>query len=315
MGIVAGLLALTALLPHASQWLAILAAIVLLGVPHGALDGEIARPLLKPAVGTGWFPVFALPYLALVACVLIAWRVAPLSTLAAFLAVSVVHFGLEDAGPKPLEAAVRGALPIAAPMLLHATATIHVFATVAMVQLAGPPVWLLAGAWLWAGAVVLWTARQVWLRQWRALMEPLGLVALFALLPPLTAFGIYFVAVHAPRHMIGLVADPRAPRIRSLLDAIVLSWPLTAVTILIGALLWRWFPGAPAERMLSLTIELLAALTLPHVLLDWISAAVVRRRVKPWSAPWPVAVPATARARQVGGGAGYRKQLAPGSAQ
>ncbi len=314
MNIVAGLLALTALLPHAAQWLAILAAIVLLGVPHGALDGEIARPLLKPRLGRAWFVVFALPYLALVACVLIAWRVAPLGTLAAFLAVSVAHFGLEDAGPKPLAAVVCGALPIAAPLLLHPSATLHVFATVAMVRLPGSPVWLTAGTWLWAGAALLWVGRQVWRRQWRALLEPLGLVALFAVLPPLTAFGIYFVAVHAPRHMAGLVADARAPRIRSLADAVVLSWPLTAVTILIGALLWRWFPGAPPERMLSLTIELLAALTLPHILLDGISAAVTRHSAKPRPAPWPAPAQAIVRAQRAAGDAGYRKRLAPGSA-
>ncbi len=313
MAVVAGLLALTSLLPHAAQWLTILAAIVLLGVPHGALDGEIARTLLRPRWSRAWFVVFALPYLALVACVLIAWRVAPLSTLAAFLAVSVVHFGLEDAGPKPLEAVVRGALPIAAPLLLHPAGTVHVFATVAMAQLAEPPAWLMAGACLWLGAALLWAAQRAWLRQWRVLVEPIGLVALFAVLPPLTAFGIYFVALHAPRHMGGLVGDPRAPRVRSLRDATALSLPLTAVTILIGALLWRWFPGAPPERMLSLTIQLLAALTLPHMLLDGISAAVSRHSARRRLAPWPAPVQSAVRGRLAGRHAGCRKRLAPGS--
>ena len=315
MGIVAGLLAATALLPHAAQWLAILAAIVLLGVPHGALDGEIARPLLRPQFGRAWFIVFALPYLSLVAAVLVAWRVAPLGTLAAFLAGSVLHFGVEDAGPKPLAAVVRGALPIAAPLLLHPAATAAVFATVAIVPLPGPPPWLLAAAWVWAGAGLVWLMRLLWRGQWRELREPLGLLALFTVLPPLTAFGIYFIAVHAPRHLASVVADPRVPRVRSVGDAVRRSLPLTAVTVLIGAALWRWFPGAPPERMLALTIQLLAALTLPHMLLHLIATAVARRQAEPHAAASPAPATAAARVRRALAGAGYRRHLAPGSAR
>ena len=37
------------------------AAVILLGVPYGALDGEIARPYLLPRFGRAWFIAFALP--------------------------------------------------------------------------------------------------------------------------------------------------------------------------------------------------------------------------------------------------------------
>ena len=51
-----------------------------------------------------WFGVFAVPYLGLAGLVLLAWHVAPMATLAGFLALSVLHFGEEDAGPgRPLE--------------------------------------------------------------------------------------------------------------------------------------------------------------------------------------------------------------------
>ncbi len=268
---VAALLVATGWLPSPTQSIAVLAIVVLLGVPHGALDGEIARPLLWPWFGWAWFPVFALPYLGLVAGVLMAWRLAPMATLAGFLLASVWHFGSEDAGPKPLEAIARGGLPIALPVLFQPGATAHLLGTVALLPLLEPPAWLLLGVACWCVIAACWTFRAVRQGRASALVEPGLLAVAFAALPPLTAFAIYFVCLHAPRHMATLVPDPRAPRIGSMRDAIVRSIPITVLTLLIGAGLWRWFPGAPADRFLTLTIEGLAALTLPHMLLDHLS--------------------------------------------
>ncbi|WP_246686158.1 Brp/Blh family beta-carotene 15,15'-dioxygenase [Methylobacterium sp. WL8] len=89
----------SAFLPREASWLAALSVVIVLGVPHGALDGAIAAPLLRPRYGRAWFGVFAIPYLGLSALVLLAWQLAPLAALAGFLALSVLHFGEEDAGP------------------------------------------------------------------------------------------------------------------------------------------------------------------------------------------------------------------------
>ena len=113
----------SAFFPWQTGWVVAVATIVLLGVPHGALDVEIGRTLFRPRWGWAWFPIFALPYLALVALVLIAWQVAPEAALAAFLLASVWHFGSEDAGGGGLPALARGGLPIALPVLLHPAAT------------------------------------------------------------------------------------------------------------------------------------------------------------------------------------------------
>jgi len=268
---VAALLVATGWLPSPAQSIAVLAIVVLLGVPHGALDGEIARPLLRPRFGWAWFPVFALPYLGLVAGVLIAWRFAPMATLAAFLVASVWHFGSEDAGPDLLEAIALGGVPIALPVLFQPDATAHVLGTVAMLPLLEPPTWLLLGVACWCVAAASWMFRVLRHGRPAALIEPGLLAVSFAALPPLTAFAIYFVCLHAPRHMAALAPDPRAPRVGSMRDAVVRSIPITALTLLIGAGLWRWFPGAPVDRLLTLTIEGLAALTLPHMLLDHLS--------------------------------------------
>jgi len=57
-----------------------------------------------------------------------------------------------------------------------------------------------------------------------------------------------------------------------LLIAIVLALPLTGLTLLIGAALWPFYTGALLHRLLCLTLQGLAALTLPHMLLDvWLT--------------------------------------------
>ncbi len=257
-------------LPGESRPIA-LAAIITLGVPHGALDGEAARGVLHPRFGALWFGIFALPYLSLSAFVLAAWQVAPLTTLLLFLAASVWHFGSEEAETgRPVEAFVRGGLPIAMPVLAHPAATASVFATVAAVPL---PPWLPLGLWAaslgWLAVAVTWGLEA----DRRRLLLPGVLAVMFVLLPPLPAFAIYFVCVHAPAHVAGVIRHPfRAPRVRDARSAVRLALPVTLLTAAIGAALWPFYPGAGSARLLTLTVQGLAALTLPHMALDsWLS--------------------------------------------
>lgn len=215
----------SATLPHEASWLVALAAVIVLGVPHGALDGAVAAPLLRPRYGRTWFGMFAVPYLGLSALVLLVWQVAPMTTLANFLAVSVLHFGEEDAGPgRPFEILVRGGAPIALPALLRPEETAEVFAVVARVSMPLLPEWWTVAAWLWLTLAVAWLLRQP--RRREVLIEILILAAAFRLLPPLTAFALYFVGLHAPRHMSALIRDPvRAPGIDTMGRAVVAALP------------------------------------------------------------------------------------------
>lgn len=280
----------------AAGTVAALAIVILLGVPHGALDAEIARPHLCRRFGRGWFVAFALPYLALAAAVLVAWRAAPLATLAGFLALSTWHFGAEDAGPgRPIEALARGGVSIAVPVLVHPAAFARLFGVVTATPLDGPPPWLVAAAWLWLALAAAWMARNAASRP-RTVAEMVALLALFACLPPLAAFALYFVAVHAPRRVRALLADPsRAPRVATVGEAVRRALPTTGLTLLAGAALWPLYDGPPADRLLALTVQGLAALTVPHVVLDRLTAP----RPRPAAAvnPEPTARRARARAR------------------
>ncbi len=263
-------LTLSAALSHGAQWLCALAAIIVLGVPHGALDGEAARTALRPRFGRAWFPVFSLPYLGLSALVLLAWRWTPGLTLAGFLAASVWHFGTEDTkGGNGLEVIVRGGLPVAMPTLAHPEATAAVFQTVAVTPLPQLPEWLWAAAMAWLALAVAWAGQAALRRQGRLLAVPGLLAAMFAVLPPLTAFAIYFVGVHAPTHTAALIRNPvRAPRVRDGRSAVLLALPITALTLLISAALWPFYGGAGPDRLRARTLQARAALTLPHMRRD-----------------------------------------------
>ncbi|MEE7492387.1 Brp/Blh family beta-carotene 15,15'-dioxygenase [Methylobacterium oryzae] len=265
----------SASLPRDASWLVALTAVIVLGVPHGALDGAVAAPLLRPRYGRAWFGVFAVPYLGLSALVLLAWQIVPLATLAAFLAVSALHFGGEDAGPgRPIEALARGGLPIALPALLRPEETAGIFSVVARVPLSQLPAWWSAAAWFWLALTAVWllTHRP----RLAVLAEMIVLSAAFLALPPLTAFTLYFVGLHAPRHMRALVRDPlKAPGIDTMRRAVRASLPIFALTLLLGAGLWPLYASGSSDvsaHLLTVTLQMLSALTVPHIVLDHIAA-------------------------------------------
>ncbi len=272
--LVAGpVLALLTLLPPGQRTFATLVAIIGLGVPHGALDGELARTALRPRFGPAWFGVFALPYLGLSALVLLAWHFAPTLTLAAFLTASVWHFGVEETGSNdPVSVIAAGGAPVAVAVLAHPAATAAIFATVSRTAMSQPPDWLWVASLLWLLPAAARVGRLV-----RTDYTPLLVTALLAataiLLPPLTSFAIYFVCVHAPAHILALIRDRgHGARIVDEASAIRLALPVTILTLLLGAALWPFYPGATADRLLCLTIQGLAALTLPHLLFEvWLS--------------------------------------------
>ena len=208
-----------------------LACIIALGLPHGALDVEIARQRLVGFLPRLWFPVFAIPYLMLALVVLALWQVAPYTTLCLFLAMSVWHFG-ETPGAPWWQRLMRGGAPIALPVLLQPALTAALLAGIAQVSIPVCPAWLLAASVAWLGLTIMALAfRAV---PMTVLRELALLGVLYAALPPLTALAIYFVCLHAPAHMCEVIDRRLSLRVVTMTAAWRYALPPTLLTLVIG---------------------------------------------------------------------------------
>ena len=134
-----------------------LAAIAIIGLPHGAFDGAVALALGygKTLRSMFWF---ILVYIAIAACVVVFWVAFPVLALLLFLLISMVHFGIGDSQPgewghRTIQTLAHGGLVVIAISLLHRTEVEPIFAHL----LVGDTtiVWMvLSGAAYWLAAIV-----------------------------------------------------------------------------------------------------------------------------------------------------------------
>lgn len=279
----------------------LLLSVVVLGLPHGALDH-----LVPGRLGWSWGRrpgptlLYCLAYAVLAASVLLAWRLAPLPTFWGFLAVSLLHWGqgdlhfLESAlgRRRParwsalLAILARGSLTMLVPLLAFPEYFERLARGAALAFGAPAPAGallsrgerdalLLGCAALLAGYVLdtLRAARSP-ARLGLELGETALLLALFLWVPAPLAIGAYFALWHAPRHLGRLLvlrpADAaRVARGRWLRPAARLArdlLPLTGVALVTLGVLYAVNAGRVTSTKVfaALYLALIAALTLPH---------------------------------------------------
>lgn len=315
------LLAWYALAPESAAGAAfvpLLLGMVFLGLPHGALDH-----LVPARLGAAWgrrpatLALFLAGYVGLAGFFLWLWTVAPAAAFVGFLVATVVHWGQGDvdflerflgrrrAGPVGYLAAVvlRGALPVAVPVLVQTEVAEGLFAAAAVatgavagggLDLGTPAVsWGLGIAFIGLAGVYLAGLGRAW-PGWsgRALDvgELLLLVALFAWVPAYLAIGTYFIAWHSLRHLARLLllrqADARAiasgelrgPVLRLTRDLIPTT--LLALIFLVALTAWSGPRVDGLEGFVALYLVWISALTMPHLaLVAWMDGATARRAV------------------------------------
>lgn len=261
-----------------TSWdLAAIAAILLLGVPHGGLDGVIARRAGWPPSWVGRM-VFFFTYSLVAIFVLLLWLKWPAVTLALFLAISAFHFGRSDVAHSVIYpglnrsrrfvaiAAHGGLVPIAIASLQSALVepifSILVGDSGALVLMA-----LINQMFIpWLALLVLYVGQTLSRGlSSKPLLALLALTVFAAIMPPLVTFAIYFCVWHSSGHIsrIWQSITERSQHKSALREAVlytVMAWVAMVIFFVL-------VNGALSEELMRLTFIGLAALTVPHMLL------------------------------------------------
>jgi Brp/Blh family beta-carotene 15,15'-monooxygenase len=229
-------------LPPAVRYAPFLLSVVVLGLPHGAVD-HLVPGRLREGVSLRSVAAVVGVYLLLGGAYGVWWFLAPVSAFVAFVLLTWGHWGQGDVyallafagvehlptrAERALAAFVRGGLPMGVPLVTHpeayrrvAAAVVGLFDPAATAPLA-PYVGdaarvavgggLLAATLLGAGLGARRVRRGADRRAWLVDMGEVALLwAFFALVPPILAVGLYFTAWHSLRHVGRLLAvDPTA---------------------------------------------------------------------------------------------------------
>ncbi len=241
------------------------AAMLLLGVPHGAFDVALAHR--RWDIGTPRaLTAFLALYIGLAAAFAAIWFLLPQLALPVFIAMSGAHFaGDWRSDIALLPRVVVGLALITAPALLHREPVIEIFAWLVPADVAVTTAEVMAAAAIpllqAAALIVLVTA---WSRPFAALeMAAVLLLAVFA--APLVFFVVYWCGLHSLRHVFSVQAELK-PRSLPALARLSLPYaPLAIIGVLAGALLWPHL--ALEQAVLAALFVSLAALTVPHMML------------------------------------------------
>lgn len=246
--------------------------IVMIGLPHGALDGAVAMHigLVKKLSN---LIKFMLAYISLAVFVVIVWMFFPTFSLIAFLGISLLHFGYGDAKngegiTKFAEAVAHGGLVIVGISQFHRGEVDEIFYY--LIKQDTSTIWLAMniasiGVIAAIATCLLQTSKDV---KWSSTTLELLLVGVvIAITPPLLGFSIYFCLIHSARHF---------SRIYRMIKQNVANTTIKTQAILFTVACWLAAVVAfvlfadfsdPGPTILRIIFIGLAALTVPHMIL------------------------------------------------
>lgn len=250
-----------------------LLSVVLIGLPHGAMDGAVAI-----AMGYGqsiWqMAGFIMIYIMISMLVIGVWLWLPPISLFGFLLLSVWHFGRGDSlSQLPswlrfIQAISHGGLVVFGISQCDRIAADQIFQWLVFGDTMTLWVWIDVTTWLWIPIAALYLILGIMdSRLYGRLAEWIALALGIYLLPALVAFAMYFCLIHTVRHiyrvmiMLNAMMSPRL--------VIGLTAMFTLASWIAGAVIYAILipsEGAVPASMMVVFIGL-AALTVPHSLL------------------------------------------------
>jgi Brp/Blh family beta-carotene 15,15'-monooxygenase len=271
---------------QSSAFAILLVAVVLTGMPHGAIDHLVAAKLYDLRFTWADQAKFYGGYLALMALYGGFWVVAPVWSLMLFLAMTMYHFGQADLaywGLPPVPARLlylsRGLLLIGGPIAAFPGLVDPIFEAIAGVRPSAWPLLAAGPAWVFAGivgqhalaaaaaALAYGVDRAKWGRE--AVNVPV-LAALFGVVPPLVAFSVYFGLWHSLGHILELLrffrrrgGEPTTVAAFYREAALFTILPFVGLGLLYG--LTQSF--GLQDQMIALLFIIIAVMTLPHMVI------------------------------------------------
>lgn len=244
--------------------LLLILGVILLGLPHGALDVLVAKRVFRLSTVPA-FLLFLLSYIGVAALYGIVWWWSPAVGLASFLCFSAIHFSTDlDRRGNLITRLAYGATVLSMPAMGHASEVRQIFRALAV---AAPEniVLVLQIIALPLGLIALVAAYNQRRERSRDLLELAGIVVGGILLPPLLYFICYFCFLHSPRHMFATAREEGLIVFRQIATNAVL--PTIAAAGLIWAVSAGWGRHSLTDRLLQSIFVGLAVLTIPHMLL------------------------------------------------
>lgn len=253
-------------LPHTVELMIVGTCIVVLGVPHGALDTVFAQRRYSLSTRLGW-SAFAVTYLVLMGCVTLLWFVAPTLFLVSFLGISVAHFsGDPIGGTSPVVRVVQAGAIVVLPTIRYANELTDLYALLVGPTAAATVVpWLNAGAWPLLVALIVAAVMSLPKSQ-QASLELIATGCLAMCAPPLLAFVVYFCLMHSARHVLRTVTYARSTQFRHVAASTIA--PMLGV-VCAGLVAWFLLRETPmlSKAVIQVLFVGLASLTVPHMAL------------------------------------------------
>ncbi|MFB6202629.1 MAG: Brp/Blh family beta-carotene 15,15'-dioxygenase [Halorhabdus sp.] len=306
LAIVATVSALYSPVPETIRYLPLVASVVLLGLPHGALD-YVALPRARAGqVDTRGLAVVGVLYAVLGSAYLALWWIAPLPAAALFIGLTWFHWGQGelfvvrdlygawylDRSQQVLTTVVRGGLPMVVPLIGFPDryrTVLETFVTPFGGQVKSwwvfSPTGRLAVAVVFGAITIATLARArrqagdscAWRRD---ATETAILWAFFLVVDPILAIGVYFCLWHSLRHLVrvGLLDG----RVRDGIEtgrwlaasgrvALEATPPTVGAIALVGGLFGLVPVSGSIGGAVGLYLVGIAVLTLPHtVIVTWI---------------------------------------------
>lgn len=267
-------------------WQVVVALIALaVGIPHGALDHLVTLP----RASFSRMASFIVAYVAI--AVLAVWAILRWSVIGfvGVVVMSALHFGIGDAAfiteqnraigrnnftrlSQILYALSAGTLPVIIPLTNQAsTSALAAVNDELVLWHGGLDSELMVGVLLLVTATFITLAKS---RRWRDVIDLVILTSLAFIAPPLVAFAAYFGLWHAMRHTARLTLNLKSSQVsiasdqpgRAFLQAVIPGIPALVGTFIVSLLIGMQTPGKLSDEYLWLSLVLVWALTVPHMM-------------------------------------------------